>query len=621
MDYKIRIFIIKKERIELLMKKILGMLLATSMLTASCLGSVAFAAPNGGFTDISDEKYAWAKPYIEEMATEGYINGYEDNTYRPDNNVSRLETIVLFARAMGALKDENAATLELAKEIYGDMVDDLALNFGQDEVSYMLYRGVLDEADLDVFLRGKRASAAMPRQEAAAIITKAMCAQEVAEAEVLVDMDYTDAKDISSDYAQYVFYVSEKGIMNGMDGGAFDPEGNVLRSQIAAMLKRAVDKMNYAYETVLVTDIDTNKNNITIDVDGEEVVMGYTDYTKFFDTEGTIDEEEMPANTESMITYINNQVAFVDALQMYTSEMIKGIYQGSVTNSNETIITIKNAETNEVEEYVASGKIQYYNENDNTCTLRDFKSGAYVEIAFANGKILEMVNLKVESYLTGAVIESVGIDGEMYIIISHDDEMYDGKKYILDENVAVYKNGDFENLSKLYKGDRIEIGFEYDKVVKIKAISNTKTIEGTIAEVVISSTPVLKIKTNGEVQEFDILPTAKVKIDGKEGTVYDLRVNDSVKITTESGAVLSIETTAAAISTNPVTGVIETVNTSKGFIIIDGQTIFCSDSQTTVITSNGSDKQMKDLKADMAVSVRGSLLNGAYIAKLIIIED
>ena len=100
-----------------------------------------------------------------------------------------------------------------------------------------------------------------------------------------------------------------------------------------------------------------------------------------------------------------------------------------------------------------------------------------------------------------------------------------------------------------------------------------------------------------------------------------MRVNDSVKITTESGAVLSIETTAAAISTNPVTGVIETVNTSKGFIIIDGQTIFCSDSQTTVITSNGSDKQMKDLKADMAVSVRGSLLNGAYIAKLIIIED
>ena len=36
------------------------------------------------------------------MAEQGYINGYEDGTYRPDNEVTRLETILLFARAMGS---------------------------------------------------------------------------------------------------------------------------------------------------------------------------------------------------------------------------------------------------------------------------------------------------------------------------------------------------------------------------------------------------------------------------------------------------------------------------------------------------------------------------------------
>ena len=97
-------------------------------------------------------------------------------------------------------------------------------------------------------------------------------------------------------------------------------------------------------------------------------------------------------------------------------------------------------------------------------------------------------------------------------------------------------------------------------------------------------------------------------------------MGDNVKISTESGAVLSIATTAVAVNSNPITGVVEVVNLSKGFVKIDGETVFCSNS-TTVMSSNGSDKSTKDLKAGMTVSIRGTLKNGAYTATLIIIED
>ena len=62
------------------------------------------AAPNAGsnvFSDINTENFAWAKPYILNMHEKGLVSGYEDGTYRPDNDVTRQEALSLFARAMG----------------------------------------------------------------------------------------------------------------------------------------------------------------------------------------------------------------------------------------------------------------------------------------------------------------------------------------------------------------------------------------------------------------------------------------------------------------------------------------------------------------------------------------
>ena len=600
------------------MKKLFSLILAAAM----GVGTVQTAFAETSFTDISDPKYAWAKTQIEEMAEQGYIAGYEDNTYRPDNQVTRLETIVLFSRAIGANRSENEEVLEAAKAQYGDFVDSIGLNFGQDEVSFMMYRGILDEDDVDTFLRDGKAAVAMPRQEAAAIITKAMCADDVANAEVLIDMEYTDAQLISSDYAQYVYYVSEQGIMNGMDDGYFSPETSVLRSQIAVMLHRVVDKMNLYIETALVTELDTEKNNITImDPDGAEIPMGYVEYTKFYVDNELADENAEIVHTNSRLTYINNELVFVDVLETVVDETVRGIFQGYSMASDETTVTLRDAATKEATEYVVAINASYNELTGSGLTLKSFKAGDYVEIDITNDKIISMTRLQIESSIKDAVVQEVGIDDDMYIVISHEDEEYDGLKIFLDEDVSVYKNGDFEDLSVIYRGDSITIIMEYEQVTKVKAVSDTRTYEGAISSVSIADVSSLKVKVNNEIKEFDVLPTVKITLGGKEASLYDLRVGDLVKITVESGAVLSISATTAVMSSNPVTGVIEVVNASKGFIKVDGETIFCKDTSTTFITAGGMTKMMKDLQEGMSVSIRGSLQNGAYIASLVIIEN
>lgn len=604
------------------MKKIVCLMMTVAMLTAGLQGVVSADSKKEVFSDISDAKYAWAKDYIVEMANNGYIAGYEDNTYRPDNKVTRLETIVLFARAMGSNRAENEDVLSLAKNQFGKKVDSLGLNFGQDEVAFMLYRGALDEDDLNLYLTKNKASMAMPREEAAAIITKAMCAQEAAEAEVLVDMEYTDVKDISPDYSQYVFYVSEKGIMNGMDGGAFAPKDSVLRSQIAVMLYRAVDKMNLYIETAIVSNLDKAKNNISIiDAEEQEFSMGYTDYTKFYVNGKLVKEEDAYVNADARLTYINDELVFVDLFDKIVDKTQKGIFTGSTSVNSLVTVTIADPETDEEKEYEVSAGVVYENEDKTTAALSGFKAGTYVEFDILKGKIVRLTKLKKDSHILNAVIDEVGIEDELYIIISHEDEAYDGLKFVLTQKVDVYKNNDREDLSKIYKGDRVDIDIEYGKVVKLRALSDLKTLEGTIAEVTISSTPVLKAKINGEIKEFDVLPTAKITVSGKAGTVYDLRVGDSVKISVESGVVLSISSVAAAVTSNPIMGVIESINASRGFIKVNGEIIFCKDSSTTFISANGSTKAMRDLAVGTTVSIRGSIQNGAYTAALIIIED
>ena len=93
---------------EIIMKRAIKT--ASAILLALAMTTPAFAAPTDTdtttdtpiatptaapstsirFTDINSEEFAWAKSYINDMAGKGFISGYEDNTFRPDNDVTRL---------------------------------------------------------------------------------------------------------------------------------------------------------------------------------------------------------------------------------------------------------------------------------------------------------------------------------------------------------------------------------------------------------------------------------------------------------------------------------------------------------------------------------------------------
>ena len=111
------------------------------------------AAPSTStrFTDINSEEFAWAKSYINDMAGKGFISGYEDNTFRPDNDVTRLEALSLFARAMGSNDSANTELLEIAHDKFDSVIKEYGLKWGTDEIAYLMYKGALKKTDLDTY--------------------------------------------------------------------------------------------------------------------------------------------------------------------------------------------------------------------------------------------------------------------------------------------------------------------------------------------------------------------------------------------------------------------------------------------------------------------------------------
>ena len=53
--------------------------------------------PDGGFTDVTTH---WARESIERAAALGWINGYEDGTFRPDNRITRAEAMTMINRVL-----------------------------------------------------------------------------------------------------------------------------------------------------------------------------------------------------------------------------------------------------------------------------------------------------------------------------------------------------------------------------------------------------------------------------------------------------------------------------------------------------------------------------------------
>ena len=87
--------------------KLCRRLLCALLLLALLIPAAAAAPALGGGTKFSDIQGHWAERQIEQAVSEGWVNGYPDGTFRPDETITQAEFTKLLLAAFQLTPDSD----------------------------------------------------------------------------------------------------------------------------------------------------------------------------------------------------------------------------------------------------------------------------------------------------------------------------------------------------------------------------------------------------------------------------------------------------------------------------------------------------------------------------------
>lgn len=166
------------------------------------------------FSDVNPD--AWFAPYVNALTAEKIIKGYGDNTFRPQNNITRAEFATLMAAIAPEAKDKKEVSFsDVAKG-----------SWYYDSVVYMAENGYIQGYGNNSFKPQKN----ITRAEISTILTNVY-----GNLGGSGKTTFTDVK-AESWYYEAVMNLAKAGYINGFEDGSFRPDENATRAQAAKMV-------------------------------------------------------------------------------------------------------------------------------------------------------------------------------------------------------------------------------------------------------------------------------------------------------------------------------------------------------------------------------------------------
>ncbi|PSL48591.1 S-layer family protein [Salsuginibacillus halophilus] len=210
------------------------------------------------FTDIEDH---WAADQIMEMSEAGYIQGYADQTFRPNAEISRAEASAMLSRAF---------------ELEGDIEAGSAFSDIDSEHPLIHYISAAVENEI---LRGYADNRFQPNAE----ITRAETAVML---ERIAGFDPEETRsfpDTNSHWAvSSIENLAGNNIINGYSNNYYGPDDAVSRAEFSNMLSSTLHYLEHQLENISYEDLQTvvtEEHNQVIEVDPfiDSVVVEHND--------------------------------------------------------------------------------------------------------------------------------------------------------------------------------------------------------------------------------------------------------------------------------------------------------------------------------------------------------
>ncbi|BBH23452.1 hypothetical protein Back11_47970 [Paenibacillus baekrokdamisoli] len=229
--------------------KLVSSFLLVCMLLSSV--SVAFGATA---TTTSDIKGHWAESQINAWIEKGFIKGYSDGSFKPDNTVTRAEFIALINRSFGFTEEATISFTDVASR-----------NWAYTEVAKAVKAGYITGFTDGTIGVNKLIS----RQEVAVIVDRLLKLSATASAE----NSFKDTKLIASWAKDAVNASVAKEILKGYPAdNTFRPTNSITRAEAVVTLDRAISFDKVTYNTAgtfgPATGVETVNHDVVINTAG-----------------------------------------------------------------------------------------------------------------------------------------------------------------------------------------------------------------------------------------------------------------------------------------------------------------------------------------------------------------
>ena len=172
------------------------------------------------FTDVS--KDYWAYSQIQDFVKKGYIEGYGDNTFRPQGPIKRNEFVKIFNKVFGLTNKS------------GIVFDDTKDNWAKDEIDIAVTNGVAQGIGANKF----EPEEYITREAAVKMLANYMKIEDKNHDKIKKFSDYNEI----SDWAKDAFEGNlENGYIQGTDEGKLAPKNNITRAEVVTLLGRVTN--------------------------------------------------------------------------------------------------------------------------------------------------------------------------------------------------------------------------------------------------------------------------------------------------------------------------------------------------------------------------------------------
>lgn len=611
--------------------KILNKILLLTVVISLLFTMTANAA---AFTDISTH---WAKSYIERVAAKGIVSGYDNGTFKPDNNVTVLEALVMISRLYDIDDDLKEKIVEEYEPSLKTMTNTLYNEWSFEYLSVIIELGVVSENGIEDMFAKKTIFQQATREEIAVLLTKAMMLGDEAQNLKVYTLPFADAAKISTSARPYVYVMYDKDIFEGDSNKNINPSNKITRAEIATLLDKAY---KYIDENDVYPDFDDYEPTTSLSGIITEVSEGSAESYIYVKDDNEV-ESIVKINKDTDI-YLNGKAKDIDDLKEDMLVKCK-------INSERIAVKLEADSSTDVVRgiiyyvaYVAPAKITIIDEDDDKITydmptdvkvyldgkeiaLKELDKNDEVTLYIDDDKVYQINSISRIKKYSGTI---TAIDYNYPIVVKMKTKEGVIKSFTFNSDVDVTRNDDDSNFDQVRVGDEVTITTEYDEMIAINTIAKEAEMSGTIKEIIIGDENKIKIADeDGETTQYAVSNNVIITIGSSNATIYDLRVGYNVSVNTSGNEIVTIE--AAQLQTaKSFSGKVIYINTDDKIIMMQNikdngqkELIYLTvTNNTKIFDTTGSTKYFKDLEEGENILSTAISQSGEYVAASIMIQ-